>query len=313
MTSKFQFESFTFPSCDGKTAISAAFIQPEGEPKAILQIAHGMQEHIDRYAGFAKYLVERGIVVAGNDHLGHGKSVASADELGYFGDGASNLVVGDMHKLRRIMQEKFPGVPYFMLGHSMGSFMLRKYLALNGKGLAGAIVMGTGFTPEGTTKAGLGVIGLLSRVRGERHKSTFVANLAFGKDYKPYDMTGNEPERSWLSHNVKNVKAYYADPLCGFPFTLNGYKGLMEAVQFSCKQENVNSIPANLPILLVSGALDPVGGAGAGVRKVHEMMQTAGIQDLTLKLYPGMLHEILNEPDRQQVFADLAEWIEERL
>jgi alpha-beta hydrolase superfamily lysophospholipase len=312
-SSKLQVERFTFPSTDGKTQIAAAYMHAGEAPRAILQIAHGMQEHIERYEDFAKYLVPRGIIVAGNDHLGHGQSVNSPDDLGYFGKGASNLVVGDMHRLRKQMQQKFPGVPYFMLGHSMGSFMLRKYLALNGAGLAGAIVMGTGFTPEGTTKAGLAVIDGLSRLRGDRHKSQFVAGLAFGKDYKPYDMTGNEPERSWLSHNVDNVKAYYADPLCGFPFTLNGYRGLMEAVQFSCKQENVNAIPADLPILLVSGELDPVGAAGAGVRQVHRMMLTAGIQDLTLKLYPDMLHEILNEPDHDVVFADLADWMEARL
>jgi alpha-beta hydrolase superfamily lysophospholipase len=126
-------------------------------------------------------------------------------------------------------------------------------------------------------------------------------------------MTGKEPERSWLSHNVENVKAYYADPLCGFPFTLNGYRGLMEAVQFSCTPENVNAIPADLPILLVSGALDPVGGAGVGVRKVYNMMQAANIGDLTLKLYPGMLHEILNEPEWEDVAHDLIDWMEARM
>ena len=312
-TSKVQVERFTFTSTDGKTPIAAAYMRSDVPAKAILQIAHGMQEHIERYQRFAGFLAQQGIIVAGNDHLGHGQSVQSPDDLGYFGKGASNLVVGDMHRLRQHMQKEFPDLPYFMLGHSMGSFMLRKYLALNGKGLAGAIIMGTGFTPEGTTKAGIAVIDGLSRLRGERHKSSFVANLAFGKDYKPYDMTGNEPERSWLSHNLENVKAYYADLLCGFPFTLNGYRGLMEAVQFSCKQENVNAIPVDLPVLLVSGELDPVGAAGAGVRQVHRMMIIAGIKDLELKLYPHMLHEILNEPDRRLVYADLATWIEKHL
>ena len=312
-TNAYPREDFTFPSADGKTQIAAMRVCPQGEPKAILQIAHGMQEHIDRYEDFARYLAGFGVLVVGNDHLGHGRSVRSADDLGYFGPGPSNLVVADMQRLRDLMQKQYPGVPYLMLGHSMGSFMLRKYLSLNGRGLAGAIVMGTGFTPEGTTGAGLKLIAVLSKLRGERHKSAAVANLAFGKDYKPYDMTGAEPERSWLSHNLENVKAYYADLLCGFPFTLNGYKGLMEAVQFSCKQENANAIPPDLPILLVSGALDPVGGVGVGVRRVHEMLQKAGIRDLELKLYPGMLHEILNEPDRQLVYDDIRTWLEARL
>ena len=314
MTNAYPREDFTFPSTDGKNAIAVMCVKPAGEPKAILQIAHGMQEHIDRYEDFARYLAEHaGMLVLGNDHLGHGHSVSTPDDLGYFGPSPSNLVVGDMQRLRTLTQKKYPGVPYFMLGHSMGSFMLRKYLALNGQGLAGAIVMGTGFTPEPTTKAGLRVIDILSRAKGDRFESNLLPKLAFGKDYQPYDMTGNEPERSWLSHNVDNVKAYYADPLCGFPFTLNGYKGLMEAVLFSCKQENVNAIPAELPVLLISGELDPVGGASKGVRIVHEMMKKAGIRDLELKLYPQMLHEILNEPDHQVVYDDIKGWLEARM
>lgn len=314
MLSEARREDFKLPSSDGKNELAVMRVAPSVQPKAILQIAHGMQEHISRYEDFARFLAEEhGFLVVGNDHLGHGYTAASEADLGYFGPNPSNLVVSDMQRLRMTMQRDYPDLPYFMLGHSMGSFMLRKYLTLHGKGLAGAIIMGTGFTPEGTTKAGLMVIGLLERLRGERHQSTFVANLAFGDDYKPYDMTGNDPERSWLSHNVENVKAYYADPLCAFPFTLNGYRGLMEAVQFSCKQENIDAMPKDVPLLVVSGELDPVGGAGKGVRQVYELLQKAGIRDLTLKLYPDMLHEILNEPDRQLVYTDLATWLEERL
>ncbi|MDO4399695.1 MAG: alpha/beta fold hydrolase [Coriobacteriia bacterium] len=301
-----------FASADGKNTIAGIAWLPDGEPKAVLQIAHGMQEHISRYGEFAQYLAERGFAVVGNDHLGHGRSGAPED-LGYFGDSPSNLVVADMHQLRKLTQAQYPGVPYFMLGHSMGSFMLRKYLALSGTGLAGAIVMGTGFTPAAATNGGLMLIKRGTKRRGGHYASDFIAKLTFGKDYAPYDMTGNEPERSWLSHNVENVRAYYADPLCGFPFTLNGYQGLLEAVKFSCDPKNVQAIPSSLPIFLVSGELDPVGGAGKGVRKVHEMMQAAGIEDLELKLYPGMLHEILNEPDRAQVYEDLATWMEARI
>ena len=306
-------EEFTFPSTDRKNTIAAVCRHTDGEPKAILQIAHGMQEHIARYDDFMLFLAQHGILAVGNDHLGHGHSVATNDDLGFFGPSPSNLVVGDIQRLRALMQEKYPDTPYFMLGHSMGSYMLRKYLALNGKGLAGAIVMGTGYTPDATTGAGLRVIDVLTKVKGERFQSNLLPKLAFGKDYKPYDMTGAEPERSWLSHSIENVKAYYADPLCGFPFTVNGYRGLMEAVRFSCKQENVNAIPGDLPILLVSGALDPVGAVGEGVRTVHRMMKQAGIHDLELKLYPDMLHEILNEPDHQVVYDDILHWIEARI
>ena len=306
-------EDFTFPSCDGRTDIAAVRWIPDGEPHAVLQIAHGMQEHILRYDAFARFLAERGFLVVGNDHLGHGRTAKDASDLGYFGIGPSDLVVGDMHRLRLKAESAHPGLPYFMLGHSMGSFMLRKYLSLHGRGLAGAIVMGTGFTPAGTTAAGLALIRVLTLLKGERHQSAAIANLAFGKDYAPYDMTGKEPERSWLSHNVQNVKDYYADPLCGNPFTLNGYQGLMEAVQFSCDAQNARKIPADVPVLVVSGELDPVGAAGTGVRKAYNLMKEAGIRDLSLKLYPGMLHEILNEIDNACVLEDLAAWMEARI
>ena len=306
-------EDLSFPSTDGKTTIRGFLWLPDGEPKAVLQIAHGMQEHIERYDPFASWLAQAGFLVVGNDHLGHGRSAESPDDLGYFGEHPSDLVVGDMHRLRGIAAGACPQAPYFMLGHSMGSFMLRKYLALHGQGLAGAIIMGTGFTPLNTTRAGLALIAALTRLRGGRHKSASIANLAFGKDYEPFDMTGMHPERSWLSHDIGNVRAYYADALCGFPFTLNGYQGLMEAVLFSCDQKNTDAIPKALPLLIVSGELDPVGGAGAGVRQVNRLLQAAGINDLEMRLYPGMLHEILNEPDHDLVFRDLREWMEERI
>ena len=305
-------KDLSFASTDGKNTIAGIAWIPDGEPKAVLQIAHGMQEHIARYREFARFLADRGFVVVGNDHLGHGRS-GSSEDLGYFGDSPSNLVVADMHRLRKLTQEQYPGIPYFMLGHSMGSFMLRKYLALSGEGLAGAIVMGTGFTPESATNAGLALIERGTKRRGGHYISKLIAKMTFGKDYAPYDMTGNEPERSWISHNVQNIREYYADPLCGFPFTLNGFQGLLEAVKFSCDPKNVQAIPVDLPIFIVSGELDPVGGVGKGVQQVHKMMKAAGIKDLEMKLYPGMLHEILNEPGRAQVYQDLAEWMEARI
>lgn len=307
-------EQFQFLSKDGKTMIHAVKWIPEsGEYQAILQITHGMVEYIERYRAFAEYLNDSGFLVVGHDHLGHGASVGSEEDWGYFAEKhPSRTLVADMHQLRLKIQKENPGVPYFMLGHSMGSYMLRKYLSLYAEGLTGAIVMGTGSVPDATTKMGLRTLKLLATFRGWRYRSKFVQSLSYSKPYKKFDLYGKDYANSWLSKNVENVKQYYADPRCTFLFTLNGYQGLMEAVLYDNQMENVQKVPKNLPIFFVSGADDPVGDLGEGVKRVYNMFKEAGVTDITYKLYENDRHEILNELDREQVYADLAAWMKVR-
>lgn len=307
--------NFTFLSNDGKTAVHAVKWTPDnGEYKAILQISHGMVEFIERYIPFAEFLTTKGYMVVGHDHIGHGQSVTSQDDWGYFCEGnPSDIVVADMHKLRSLVQEDYPEMPYFMLGHSMGSFMLRKYLAVHNDNLRGAIIMGTGFTPENMTSLALKITALITKLRGSKYRSKFVQGLAFGADYKGFDMTGEKPEESWLTKDVDIVKAYYNEPRCTYMFTVNGYKGLFEAVNFSCNPENAAKIPKKLPLFIVSGEQDPVGGLGKGVKAVYDMYKAAGMFDLTYKLYENDRHEILNETDKQIVFEDLLAWMNVRI
>lgn len=307
--------NFTFLSNDGKTLVHAVRWTPDaGEIKAILQITHGMVEFIERYEPFAEFLTEKGYMVVGHDHIGHGQSVASQEDWGYFcEENPSNLLVEDMHKLRTIVQQEYPTLPYFMMGHSMGSFMLRKYLALHNENLRGAIIMGTGFTPENMTNLALKLTAFVTRFKGSRYRSKLIQSLAFGADYKGFDMTGEKPENSWLTKDVEVVKAYYKEPRCTYMFTVNGYKGLFEAVNFSCNPENAAKLPKKLPLFIVSGAQDPVGGLGKGVMVVYEMYKDMGIQDLTYKLYENDRHEILNETDKQMVFEDLLAWMNVRI
>ena len=307
--------NFTFLSNDGKTAIHAVKFTPDsGEYKAILQITHGMVEFIERYTTFAEYLTSNGYMVVGHDHLGHGQSVESKEDWGYFCEGnPSDIVVADMHKLRTLTQEENPDIPYFMLGHSMGSFMLRKYLAFHNENLRGAIIMGTGFIPGNMTGLALKLTGIVGKLRGSRYRSKLIQSLAFGADYKGFDMTGEKPEDSWLTKDVDIVNQYYNEPRCTYMFTVNGYKGLFEAVNFSCNPENANLLPKKLPLFIVSGAQDPVGGLGKGVMQVYDMYKDAGIQDLTYKLYDNDRHEILNETDKQVVFEDILAWMNVRI
>ena len=306
---------FTFLSNDGKTEVYALKWTPDsGECKAILQITHGMVEFIERYATFAEFLTEKGYMVVGHDHIGHGASVATKEDWGYFCEGnPSDVLVEDMHKLRTLIQQDYPELPYFMLGHSMGSFMLRKYLTVYNADLRGAIIMGTGFIPENMSGLALKLTEFVTKLFGAKHRSKLIQSLAFGADYKAFDMTGEHPENSWLTKDVEIVKAYYNEPRCTYMFTVNGYKGLFEAVNYSCNSENAIKIPKKLPLFIVSGAQDPVGGLGKGVKDVYDMYKATGMHDLTYKLYENDRHEILNETDKEVVFEDLLAWMNVRI
>ncbi len=312
-------QDFTFLSGDGKTNIHAVKWLPdqrsEKQAAGVVQLTHGMVEYIMRYDGFASFLNRQGWIVVGHDHLGHGQSVTSSENLGYFCEAKhpSDTLVGDMHALREMTQKQYPGLPYFMLGHSMGSYLLRKYLSLHGQGLSGAVIVGTGHIDPKTGKGGLLLVNLLSKLRGAHYRSRFVENMTFGKEYQQFDMTGEHPENSWLTKDTEIVKKYYADPLCTFKFTLNGYKGLIETTVYDGRKENIDLIPKSLPLLITSGDHDPVGGLGEGVKTVAQMMKASGIKDVAMKLYENDRHEILNETDREQVYQDILGWMESRV
>ncbi|MBR6028287.1 MAG: alpha/beta hydrolase [Clostridia bacterium] len=301
-------ESFQFLSADGKTQVHAEIFRPEGSPKAVLQLIHGMVEHIGRYRRFAEWLAGQGFVVAGHDHLGHG-ATGKPEDWGYFGaPDPSGLLVKDIHSLRERVQKEYPGLPYFMLGHSMGSYLLRKYLTWHGEGLSGAVVMGTGFMPGAAAAGGLAVIHSAELLKGARHKSRTVEKLVFGSDYQHFDMSGKEPSRSWLTKDEDIVRQYYSDPRTTFRFTLNGYQGLVEAVRDACDPKGAARIPKDLPVLLISGADDPVGSFGKGVRETETQLKQAGLKDVTCHLIEGDRHEVLNETDREQVYGYLLDW-----
>lgn len=307
-------ENLKFQSKDNKTMIDAVcWIPDNGEYHSVLQIAHGMVEYKERYEPFAKFLTEQGFMVVAHDHLGHGESVRSQDDWGYMEEkDPSGTLVEDMHTLRTMFQKENPGKPYFILGHSMGSYMLRKYLAKYGEGLDGAIVMGTGSIPDGTTKLAIALTKCMAKIHGWRYRSTFVQNLTYGRPYKKFDVTGKDAKNSWLTKDEEIVKAYYAHPKCTFQFTLNAYLGLFEAVLFDNQPKNIDKIPKDLPILLVSGEEDPVGDLGVGVKRVYHMFKKAGIQDVICRLYKNDRHEILNETDKEVVYGDILLWLNKK-
>lgn len=303
-------DEFYFPSKDGNTEIHTMEWKPEGEVKAVLQICHGMVEYIGRYDEFAQFLCERGYYVVGNDHLGHGKSVQAKSEYGFFSEKYGNAcVLGDIHTLRQRIMKKYPDVPYFMLGHSMGSSLLRQYIQMYGNGLSGVILMGTVTDHMKLTLLfGKRLCRLMAVFRGWHYRSGLVDRMAMGafnRKFKPA-----RTRADWVTSDRERLDTYVADPLCSFMFTVNAYYNMFAGMISMQRKEGVYMIPKGLPVLFVSGADDPVGGFGKGVRKVFEKYQRAGIQDVSLRLYTRDRHEILNETDREQVFEDLLNWLE---
>ena len=304
-------QEFYYPSKDGRTKIHAIEWIPKGEVTAVLQICHGMVEYIDRYDEFARFLNENGYYVVGHDHLGHGQSVVSEDKLGFFHESKGNAcVIGDIHYLRKFTQKKYPDVPYFMLGHSMGSFLLRQYIGLYGNGLAGAIVMGTGSKSDFILAVGKLVCRISAFVKGWEYRSNLVNSMAFGGFNKKFahETTGS----NWLSRNPVNAQNYAKDPLCNFVFTVNAYYQMFCGIQAVNRQERNEEVPKTLPIFFVAGREDPVGNFGKSVENIYKNYKSCGIQDVSIKLYEKDRHEILNEVDRRIGFEDLLRWMEKR-
>ena len=305
-------QEFYYPSGDGQTKIHGIVWRPETDVKAVLQICHGMVEYIDRYNDFAQYLAERGVCVVGHDHLGHGKSVQSEEYLGFFHESHGNkYVITDIHRLRRMTEKDYAGVPYFMMGHSMGSFLLRQYLTMRAEGLAGAIIMGTGYMPHGLLAAGQMVCRTIAAVKGWQYRSEFMNQLGMGGYNKQFEPS--ESTKDWITSDEEMRKKYEADPLCSFTFTVNGYYQMFEGMKVLTKKNAMDKIPGSLPVLFVSGAEDPVGSNGEGVARVFRKYERAGIQDVKMKLYPQSRHEILNESNREQVYEDLYQWMDDRI
>jgi len=300
---------FRYPSCNPGSNVHAFRIEPEGTPRGIVQIAHGMAERIDRYHDFARFLADHGFVVTGNDHLGHGRTKASNEEYGFFGPfQGKNLLVDDMHTLAVMTHELYEGCAYFMLGHSMGSFLLREYLTMYGGELTGAIIMGTGNPNATTLSMGLGLTRLIGSIRGDDYRSPMIADMVDGTYNRK--IADAQTPFDWISTVQSVVDAYNADKSTGFRFTMNGFEHMFSNIIFAVSDKAFARTPTDLPLLLVSGGQDPVGAYGKQVDEVEEKYRAAGVHDVTKLIYPNDRHEVLNEADRLEVYGDILNWLD---
>ncbi|MBQ7387405.1 MAG: lysophospholipase [Clostridia bacterium] len=307
----YTYKEISFSSSDGKNTVHAEMYIPQSEVRAVVQLSHGMIDYVGRYESLAIYLAERGIAFVGNDHLGHGKTAACADDLGYFAERDGYvLVIDDLYKMNSIVKETFPGVPVVMLGHSMGSFMARLYAVKYPESISALIIHGTGGANP-LLAPGKILAKLLRAIYGTHHRSNLITNLAFGSYNSHYPK--EEGENAWLTRDVARVATRQSDPFTNYKFTLSGYIDLFDALGKSNAREWYENYPKTLPTLVISGDDDPVGNYGKGVREVHAGLAKAGVARLTLKLYEGARHELFNEFNSDEVFDYLAGWIEENI
>ena len=269
---------------------------------------------------FARYLADKGFYVVGEDHLGHGKSVGNPNEWGYFADkeacrkvngNTSDVVLKDIYTLTEITKKKYPSLPYFVLGHSMGSFFARKYASIYGDKINGVIISGTGNQPSSAIVAAKTIVSVQQLIFGERHRSKLIAKMTFGENNKRIE--NPQTKNDWLTKDTEIVRKYNNNPANNFLFTLNANRGLLDIVEYVISVKHTAKTPKDLPMLFVSGEEDPVGEYGEGVKRAFALYQANDMKNIQMRLWTGDRHEILNETDRADVYQYIYQWILENI
>lgn len=282
--------------------------EPQGQPKAVLQLVHGIAEHIERFEPVIRFFNELGYVVVAEDHMGHGKSIGDECPQGYF-HGGWFAAVEDTRLLMRYTMKKYPEVPYVLLGISMGSFMVRTLIAkYPDSGISAVVLCGTAWQDTMVLKVGRSMAELVCRTAGETKPSELLQRLMFGS----YNQRVKEPksDNDWLCRDRSVVENYDADPMCGFPPTAGLARDMLKGIHYIQQPEHLARMRKDLPVFFIAGDQDPVGNYGAGVMRCAKEFRTVGMTQVALKLYPGCRHDVLNELDCAQIRADVAEWID---
>lgn len=312
-------EEFTIKSQHDGLELGVSLRIPE-HPVGILQLVHGMAEHRERYHDFMDYCAKQGLVVLIHDHRGHGASVKTTEDYGYFYQDGARGIVDDVHQLTLYLKERFPGLPLTLFGHSMGSLVVRCYTKKYDADIDRLIVCGSPSKRFGAG-AGRAVVQLLKKLKGEHYRSPLVQKLSLsGYNEKSsqlarangevVDFTKHYPsESSWIVSDPEVVTAYDADARDGFVFTLNGFETLFGLMKTAYSKSGWKVAHSELPIFFIAGANDPCIISAKDFQKAVDFMRNRGYRDVKSKLYPGMRHEILNEKDKQIVWEDIIKFI----
>ncbi|MBQ9547868.1 MAG: lysophospholipase [Bacteroidales bacterium] len=289
-------------SADG-LQLAVALIAPDGAPKGIVQLVHGMCEHKERYFDFMEFLAAQGYVAVIHDHRGHGESVLSADDLGYFYDGGWRACVDDVKVVGDLVRKRWPGLPFTLLGHSMGSMVVRCYARRYDDSIDRLIVSGCP-SDNPAKAAGALLANIIGVLKGWHYRPIILQKLSFGSYNKPFADEGYR--NAWVCSNPEILDRYHDDPLCQFIFTANGFKNLLGMMKDCYSRKGWKMANPGLPVHFISGGEDPCRISDKALEQAADAMRQAGYRQVTLKIYPGMRHEVLNEIGRQQVWDDLA-------
>lgn len=280
-------------------------------PKAVIQIFHGMAEHAGRYEHFAKHLNSKGFIVYINDHRGHGKTAGAVEQLGYIGEDGFNKIVEDGHLINEFIQKNHKDLPILIFGFSFGSFVAQEYMISYGSKLKGVILCGSAARTGPEIALGKILANLQLMIFDDKKKSRLLNYLTFFGYNKR--IKNNTYKFEWLSCNLDVIKKYEDDPLCGTVFTTGFYYYFFKALRELYKKDRLDKIPKTLPVLIISGSEDPVGNYGSWVKKLYKIYKNLGVSNLKLKLYHGARHELINESNQQEVFSDLVTWIDKQI
>lgn len=298
-----------FLQLDTDTCLHCCAWLPKVQPVAVVQIVHGVAEYVARYDHFASFLASHGYLVVGEDHAGHGKSVGDRDIQGYLTGGWMNVVKG-IHLLYGKTHAENPGMPYYMLGHSMGSFLLRTYLFTYHTDLRGAMLSGTGWQNRALLQVGRALCREEAARLGEHNTSSLLQNLIFGAYNRQF--APNRTPYDWVCSNEAVVDAYAKDPDCTFTPTIQLCREMLDGIHSIQQADNLTKMKKTLPVFFFAGDHDPVGNMGKGVLRTADAFRSAGMQDITVKLYAGMRHEVLNEVGKEQVYHDVLSWLRDK-
>lgn len=302
-----QMTELHFLSSDGKHQVFYREYTPDGEAKGIFQLVHGICEHIGRYDSFARFFCENGYIVVGHDHLGHGRTAADGS-LGQSAEaGGWEAMVEDIHTLHKLVRQKHPGLPCYLFGYSMGSFLVRTYIIRFRGSLDGAILCGTAHQNTHILSTGEDMARLICRSQGKQYVSQLLYRLILGRNNKSFP--GARTDHDWLNRDMDVLDAYLNDPFCGFIPSAGLLRDMLAGMIFMEKPRNIERMTKELPVYLVSGDKDPVGENGKGVMRAYKAFLRAGMKDVTMKLYPGARHELWNEENRDEVRHDILCWM----
>lgn len=294
-----------FPSSGGLCDVRFYIYTPKS-PRAVVMLSHGMCEYIERYEELAEFLCEHGIALAGNDHIGHGNSLANPDMLGFFGHENGYFdMVRDLHRMKRVVNEIFPNIPHFLIAHSMGSFLARIYLSKYPDRWEGAVIMGTAGGIAGSVPLRK-LLDILERDRGDYYRPDVGTKM-----FELFNI--RVPDRrtpsDWLSRDNDDVDGFLADPKCNFAFTVAGYRDMLNSLLCANSSIVIENTPTNIPMLFLSGSMDPIGQYGKGVQKAAEKYIKHGCK-VDIRLYDGARHELLFELNREEVKRDILDFLE---